>query len=158
MQIQNILFVIHNIEFVMDLLFQMIKANFIWNNRGIDLGALYDKIVRNEIKMKVDSSAYQSKQENSFNRLLEYWMVYSTLWIGSKTRKKRWVQMGFDLYRFSLNCATLNLSPDVFYRTHTLGEFIRFRPRNTIWRKRLFPCGLDLGKLMHSIQLTLMLL
>ncbi|CAJ2633475.1 unnamed protein product [Trifolium pratense] len=58
---------------------KMTKADFIRNNRGIDdgkdlpeeyLGALYDKIVRNEIKMKADSSAPQSKQENSFNRLL----------------------------------------------------------------------------------------
>jgi brefeldin A-inhibited guanine nucleotide-exchange protein len=61
------------------MVFQMTKADFIRNNRGIDdgkdlpeeyLGALYDKIVRNEIKMKADSSAPQSKQENSFNRLL----------------------------------------------------------------------------------------
>ncbi|XP_058753031.1 brefeldin A-inhibited guanine nucleotide-exchange protein 1-like isoform X1 [Vicia villosa] len=58
---------------------KMTKADFIRNNRGIDdgkdlpeeyLGALYDKIVRNEIKMKADSSAPQGKQENSFNRLL----------------------------------------------------------------------------------------
>lgn len=59
--------------------FQMTKADFIRNNRGIDdgkdlpeeyLGVLYEKIVRNEIKMNADSSAPQSKQANSFNRLL----------------------------------------------------------------------------------------
>lgn len=58
---------------------KMTKADFIRNNRGIDdgkdlpeeyLGALYDQIVRNEIKMNADSSAPQSKQANSFNRLL----------------------------------------------------------------------------------------
>ncbi|CAL0317405.1 unnamed protein product [Lupinus luteus] len=58
---------------------KMTKADFIRNNRGIDdgkdlpeeyLGALYDQIVKNEIKMNADSSAPQSKQENSFNRLL----------------------------------------------------------------------------------------
>ncbi|KAE9606428.1 putative Sec7 domain, mon2, dimerization and cyclophilin-binding domain-containing protein [Lupinus albus] len=58
---------------------KMTKADFIRNNRGIDdgkdlpeeyLGALYDQIVKNEIKMNADSSAPQSKQANSFNRLL----------------------------------------------------------------------------------------
>ncbi|XP_061367349.1 brefeldin A-inhibited guanine nucleotide-exchange protein 1-like isoform X2 [Gastrolobium bilobum] len=58
---------------------KMTKADFIRNNRGIDdgkdlpeeyLGAIYDKIVKNEIKMNADSSAPQSKQANSFNRLL----------------------------------------------------------------------------------------
>ncbi|CAM8941877.1 unnamed protein product [Rhodiola kirilowii] len=58
---------------------KMSKADFIRNNRGIDdgkdlpeeyLGALYDQIVRNEIKMKGDSSAPQSKQANSLNKLL----------------------------------------------------------------------------------------
>ncbi|KAK7299778.1 hypothetical protein RJT34_10605 [Clitoria ternatea] len=58
---------------------KMTKADFLRNNRGIDdgkdlpeeyLGALYDQIVKNEIKMSADSSAPQSKQANSFNRLL----------------------------------------------------------------------------------------
>lgn len=58
---------------------QMTKADFIRNNRGIDdgkdlpeeyLGAIYDQIVRNEIKMNADSSAPQSKQANSLNKLL----------------------------------------------------------------------------------------
>ncbi|KAK7258281.1 hypothetical protein RIF29_23852 [Crotalaria pallida] len=58
---------------------KMTKADFIRNNRGIDdgkdlpeeyLGAIYDQIVKNEIKMNADSSAPQSKQANSFNRLL----------------------------------------------------------------------------------------
>lgn len=59
--------------------FQMTKADFVRNNRGIDdgkdlpeeyLGAIYDQIVKNEIKMNADSSAPQNKQANSFNRLL----------------------------------------------------------------------------------------
>ncbi|XP_044507637.1 brefeldin A-inhibited guanine nucleotide-exchange protein 1-like isoform X2 [Mangifera indica] len=58
---------------------KMTKADFIRNNRGIDggkdlpeqyLGALYDQIVKNEIKMNAISSAPQSKQVNSLNRLL----------------------------------------------------------------------------------------
>lgn len=58
---------------------KMTKADFIRNNRGIDdgkdlpeehLGALYDQIVRNEIKMNADSSAPQNKQTNGFNKLL----------------------------------------------------------------------------------------
>ncbi|KAK7320830.1 hypothetical protein VNO77_30669 [Canavalia gladiata] len=58
---------------------KMTKADFIRNNRGIDdgkdlaeeyLGALYDQIIKNEIKMNADSSAPQSKQANSFNILL----------------------------------------------------------------------------------------
>jgi brefeldin A-inhibited guanine nucleotide-exchange protein len=57
----------------------MTKADFIRNNRGIDdgkdlaeeyLGSLYDQIVKNEIKMSDESSAPQSKQATSFNRLL----------------------------------------------------------------------------------------
>ncbi|KAA3463053.1 brefeldin A-inhibited guanine nucleotide-exchange protein 1 [Gossypium australe] len=57
----------------------MTKSDFIRNNRGINdgkdlpeeyLGALYDQIVKNEIKMNADSSVPQSKQENSLNKLL----------------------------------------------------------------------------------------
>ncbi|XP_010090724.2 brefeldin A-inhibited guanine nucleotide-exchange protein 1 isoform X2 [Morus notabilis] len=58
---------------------KMTKADFIRNNRGIDdgkdlpeeyLGSLYNQIVKNEIKMKSDSSEPPSKQANSFNKLL----------------------------------------------------------------------------------------
>ncbi|XP_021809869.1 brefeldin A-inhibited guanine nucleotide-exchange protein 1 isoform X1 [Prunus avium] len=58
---------------------KMTKADFIRNNRGIDdgkdlpeeyLGVLYDQIVKNEIKMSADTTVPQSKQENSFNKLL----------------------------------------------------------------------------------------
>lgn len=57
----------------------MTKADFIRNNQGIDngkdlpeecLGALYDEVVQNEIKMKADASVPQSKQWNSINKLL----------------------------------------------------------------------------------------
>lgn len=58
----------------------MTKADFIRNNRGIDngkdlaeeyLSTLYDQIVKNEIKMKADSSVPQSKQtNNSISKLL----------------------------------------------------------------------------------------
>lgn len=59
----------------------MTKADFIRNNRGIDdgkdlpeeyLGILYDQIVKNEIKLSDGSSAPQSKQANSFNKLLGF--------------------------------------------------------------------------------------
>ncbi|GMI74707.1 BIG1 [Hibiscus trionum] len=58
---------------------KMTKFDFIRNNRGIDdgkdlpeeyLGALYDQIVNNEIKMNADSSVPQSMQANSLNKLL----------------------------------------------------------------------------------------
>jgi brefeldin A-inhibited guanine nucleotide-exchange protein len=57
----------------------MTKADFIRNNRGIDdgkdlpeeyLGALYDQVVINEIKMSSDSSAPESRQSNGLNKLL----------------------------------------------------------------------------------------
>ncbi|PIA25663.1 hypothetical protein AQUCO_10900008v1 [Aquilegia coerulea] len=58
---------------------KMSKADFIRNNRGIDdgkdlpeeyLSDLYDQIVKNEIKIKDNSIASQSKQANSLNKLL----------------------------------------------------------------------------------------
>ncbi|KAK9033896.1 hypothetical protein V6N11_050077 [Hibiscus sabdariffa] len=58
---------------------KMTKFDFIRNNRGINdgkdlpeeyLGALYDQIVKNEIKMNADSAVPQIKQENSLNKLL----------------------------------------------------------------------------------------
>ncbi|KAG4205566.1 hypothetical protein ERO13_A04G111200v2 [Gossypium hirsutum] len=58
---------------------KMTKSDFIRNNRGIDdgkdlpeeyLGALYDQIVKNEIKINADSSVPQSKQANGLNKLL----------------------------------------------------------------------------------------
>jgi brefeldin A-inhibited guanine nucleotide-exchange protein len=58
----------------------MSKADFIRNNRGIDdgkdlpeeyLSSLYDQIVKNEIKMKADTSVTQNKQtNNSISKLL----------------------------------------------------------------------------------------
>ncbi|XP_076925144.1 brefeldin A-inhibited guanine nucleotide-exchange protein 1-like isoform X1 [Bidens hawaiensis] len=68
---------------------KMSKADFIRNNRGIDdgkdlpeenLGALYDQIVKNEIKMKADTSAPQSKQTNSVNRLLGLDGILNLVW------------------------------------------------------------------------------
>ena len=67
----------------------MTKADFIRNNRGIDdgmdlpdkyLGALYDQIVKNEIKMNADSSAPQSKQTNSLNKLLGLDGILNLVW------------------------------------------------------------------------------
>ncbi|XVE93040.1 hypothetical protein REPUB_Repub01dG0155800 [Reevesia pubescens] len=58
---------------------KMTVSDFIRNNRGIDdgkdlpeeyLAALYDQIVKNEIKMNADSSVPQSKQANNLNKLL----------------------------------------------------------------------------------------
>lgn len=67
----------------------MTKADFIRNNRGINdgkdlpeeyLGAIYDHIVRNEIKMNADSSAPQSKQANSLNKLLGLDGILNLVW------------------------------------------------------------------------------
>ncbi|XP_023635276.1 brefeldin A-inhibited guanine nucleotide-exchange protein 4 isoform X2 [Capsella rubella] len=58
---------------------KMTKADFIRNNRGIDdgkdlpeeyLGSLYDRVVKEEIKMNSDTLAPQSKQVNGLNKLL----------------------------------------------------------------------------------------
>lgn len=68
---------------------KMSKADFIRNNRGIDdgkdlpeeyLGALYDQIVKNEIKMKAETSVQQSKQTNSVNRLLGLDGILNLVW------------------------------------------------------------------------------
>lgn len=58
---------------------KMSKADFLRNNRGIDdgkdvpedfMGALYDRIVKNEIKMKGDPMVPQNKQPTNANRIL----------------------------------------------------------------------------------------
>ncbi|XAR59899.1 hypothetical protein NMG60_11015909 [Bertholletia excelsa] len=68
---------------------KMTKADFIRNNRGIDdgkdlpeeyLGTLYDQIVKNEIKMNADSSAPQSRQANSLNKLLGLDGILNLVW------------------------------------------------------------------------------
>ncbi|KAH6813250.1 SEC7-like guanine nucleotide exchange family protein [Perilla frutescens var. frutescens] len=68
---------------------KMTKADFIRNNRGIDdgkdvpedyLGTLYDQIVKNEIKMKANPSAPQSKQGNSLNKLLGLDGILNLVW------------------------------------------------------------------------------
>ncbi|XP_042040384.1 brefeldin A-inhibited guanine nucleotide-exchange protein 1-like isoform X2 [Salvia splendens] len=68
---------------------KMTKADFIRNNRGIDdgkdlsedyLGSLYDHIVKNEIKMKPDPSAPQSKQGNSLNKRLGLDGILNLVW------------------------------------------------------------------------------
>lgn len=67
----------------------MTKADFVRNNRGIDdgkdlpedyLGALYDQIVKNEIKMNADSAVPQSKQGNSLNKLLGLDGILNLVW------------------------------------------------------------------------------
>ncbi|CAH2076667.1 unnamed protein product, partial [Thlaspi arvense] len=58
---------------------KMTKDDFVRNNRGIDdgkdlageyLGSLYDRVVKDEIKMNSDTLAPQSKQVNGLNKLL----------------------------------------------------------------------------------------
>ncbi|CAN8327765.1 unnamed protein product [Cochlearia groenlandica] len=58
---------------------KMTKADFVRNNRGIDdgkdlpeeyLGSLYDRVVKEEIKMNSDTLAPQSKQVNGLNKLM----------------------------------------------------------------------------------------
>ncbi|KAG8364462.1 hypothetical protein BUALT_Bualt19G0131300 [Buddleja alternifolia] len=74
---------------------KMTKADFIRNNRGIDdgkdlpedyLGALYDQIVKNEIKMNAESSAPQSKQGNSLNKLLGLDGILNLVWKQSEEK------------------------------------------------------------------------
>ncbi|XP_071700896.1 brefeldin A-inhibited guanine nucleotide-exchange protein 1 isoform X2 [Rutidosis leptorrhynchoides] len=68
---------------------KMSKTDFVRNNRGIDdgkdlaedyLGALYDQIVKNEIKMKAETSVPQNKQTNSVNRLLGLDGILNLVW------------------------------------------------------------------------------
>ncbi|XP_051144321.1 brefeldin A-inhibited guanine nucleotide-exchange protein 1 isoform X2 [Andrographis paniculata] len=68
---------------------KMTKSDFIRNNRGIDdgkdlpedyLGALYDHIVKNEIKMRDESCVPQSKQGNSLNKLLGLDGILNLVW------------------------------------------------------------------------------
>ncbi|XP_031382231.1 brefeldin A-inhibited guanine nucleotide-exchange protein 1 isoform X1 [Punica granatum] len=75
---------------------KMSKADFIRNNRGIDdgkdlpeefLSTLYDQIVKNEIKMSSDTSAQQSKQANSLNKLLGLDGILNLV-IGKQTEEK----------------------------------------------------------------------
>lgn len=74
---------------------KMSKADFIRNNRGIDggkdlaedyLGALYDQIVKNEIKMNADSSVPQSKPGNSINKLLGLEGILNLVWKQTEER------------------------------------------------------------------------
>ncbi|XP_047319822.1 brefeldin A-inhibited guanine nucleotide-exchange protein 1-like [Impatiens glandulifera] len=68
---------------------KMTKADFIRNNRGINdgkdlpeeyLGALYDQIVKNEIRMSSDSSTRENKNNNSLNRLLGLDSILNLVW------------------------------------------------------------------------------
>ncbi|XP_059647350.1 brefeldin A-inhibited guanine nucleotide-exchange protein 1-like isoform X2 [Cornus florida] len=68
---------------------KMSKADFIRNNRGINdgndlpeeyLGALYDQIVKKEIKMNADSSAPLSKQAKSLNKLFGLDGILNLVW------------------------------------------------------------------------------
>ncbi|CAI9104846.1 OLC1v1003623C4 [Oldenlandia corymbosa var. corymbosa] len=68
---------------------KMTKADFIRNNRGIDggkdlqeeyLGALYDQIVKNEIKMNADSSVPQNRQGNGLNILQGLESILNLVW------------------------------------------------------------------------------
>ncbi|KAJ4758279.1 Brefeldin A-inhibited guanine nucleotide-exchange protein 1 [Rhynchospora pubera] len=76
---------------------KMSKADFIRNNRGIDdgkdlpeeyLSSLYDQIVKNEIKMKADSSITQNKQtNNSISKLLGLDNIFSLVNWGQTQEK-----------------------------------------------------------------------
>ncbi|GER55212.1 guanine nucleotide exchange family protein [Striga asiatica] len=68
---------------------KMTKADFIRNNRGIDdgndlpedyLGALYDQVVKNEIKMNAEPLTPQSKHGNSLNKLLGLDGILNLVW------------------------------------------------------------------------------
>ncbi|KAL3514922.1 hypothetical protein ACH5RR_021824 [Cinchona calisaya] len=81
---------------------KMTKADFVRNNRGIDggkdlpeeyLGMLYDKIVKNEIKMNAESSVTQSRQGNSLNKLLGLDSILNLVW--KQTEEKPMGANGF---------------------------------------------------------------
>ncbi|KAI3969634.1 hypothetical protein MKX01_020195 [Papaver californicum] len=114
---------------------KMSKADFIRNNRGIDdgkdlpeeyLGSVYDHIVKNEIKMKAESSAPQNKQANSLNKLLGLESILNLVtWkqaeekpLGANGLLIRHIQEKFK--------ATRGKSPESIYYSVTDAAILRF--------------------------------
>lgn len=78
---------------------QMSAEDFIRNNRGIDDGkdlpeeylkSLYDRISRNEIKMKDDELAPQQKQSTNSNKLLGFDSILNIV------IRKRWEDQNME--------------------------------------------------------------
>ncbi|XP_073119296.1 brefeldin A-inhibited guanine nucleotide-exchange protein 1-like [Henckelia pumila] len=112
---------------------KMTKADFIRNNRGIDngkdlaedyLGALYDQIVKNEIRMKANSSAPQSKQENSLNKLLGFDGILNLVW--KQTEEKPLGANGYQIRHIQEQFKANSLKSEAVYYAVADPTILRF--------------------------------
>lgn len=112
---------------------KMTKADFIRNNRGIDngkdlaedyLGALYDQIVKNEIRMKANSSAPQSKQENSLNKLLGFDGILNLVW--KQTEEKPLGANGYQIRHIQEQFKANSLKSESVYYAVADPTILRF--------------------------------
>ncbi|KAL9417374.1 hypothetical protein AB3S75_040370 [Citrus x aurantiifolia] len=113
---------------------KMTKADFIRNNRGIDdgkdlpeeyLGVLYDQIVKNEIKMNADSSAPESKQANSLNKLLGLDGILNLV-IGKQTEEKALGANGLLIRRIQEQFKSKSGKSESLYHAVTDPGILRF--------------------------------
>ncbi|KAL3637347.1 Protein big1 [Castilleja foliolosa] len=112
---------------------KMSKADFIRNNRGIDdgkdlpeeyLGALYDQVVKNEIKMKAEPSAPQSKHGNSLNKLLGLDGILNLVW--KQTEEKPLGANGYLLRHIQEQFKAKSAKSEVFYYSVADPSILRF--------------------------------
>lgn len=112
---------------------KMTKADFIRNNRGIDngkdlaedyLGALYDQIVKNEIRMNANSSAPQSKQENSLNKLLGFDGILNLVW--KQTEEKPLGANGYQIRHIQEQFKANSLKSEAVYYAVADPTILRF--------------------------------
>ncbi|CAA0823220.1 Brefeldin A-inhibited guanine nucleotide-exchange protein 1 [Striga hermonthica] len=112
---------------------KMSKADFIRNNRGIDngkdlpgnyLGALYDQVVKNEIKMNAEPSAPQSKHGNSLNKLLGLDGILNLVW--KSTEEKPLGANGYLLRHIQEQFKTKSAKSEVFYYAVADPSILRF--------------------------------
>ncbi|GFP96991.1 brefeldin a-inhibited guanine nucleotide-exchange protein 1 [Phtheirospermum japonicum] len=112
---------------------KMSKADFIRNNRGIDdgkdlpedyLGALYDQVVKNEIKMKAEPSAPQSKHGNSLNKLLGLDGILNLVW--KQTEEKPLGANGYLLRHIQEQFKAKSAKSEVFYYAVADPTILRF--------------------------------
>ncbi|GER57768.1 guanine nucleotide exchange family protein [Striga asiatica] len=112
---------------------KMSKADFIRNNRGIDngkdlpedyLGALYDQVVKNEIKMNAEPSAPQSKHGNSLNKLLGLDGILNLVW--KPTEEKPVGANGYLLRHIQEQFKAKSAKSEVFYYAVADPSILRF--------------------------------
>ncbi|KAK6143318.1 hypothetical protein DH2020_023666 [Rehmannia glutinosa] len=112
---------------------KMTKADFIRNNRGIDdgkdlpedyLGALYDQVVKNEIKMNAERSAPQSKHGNSLNKLLGLDGILNLVW--KQTEEKPLGANGYLLRHIQEQFKAKSSKSEVFYYAVADPTILRF--------------------------------